>query len=153
MSEHQQQALQFAMKLIGLRRRSVLEMRQKLQQKGYNTETCNFVIQELHNFQYLNDQQFAESYIRDRINLKPTSKKFLIFELKQKGISEHIITTTLEQLVDEQVEISMAKTLVKKKLRSFTLQSDTIKRAKLITYLMNKGFDFHIINIALQNLL
>ena len=73
------QALQFAMKLIGLRKRSVFEVTERLKKKGFKENIIKEILKELKNYKYLNDEQFAESYINDRMNFRPCGR-FLIMK-------------------------------------------------------------------------
>ena len=83
--EDKNQALKFAMKLLDIRKRSVFEIRKRLKQKEFEEEIINEVIKELFEYGYLNDEEFAEAYINDRINFNPRGSFLVKKELREKG--------------------------------------------------------------------
>ena len=51
------QALKFALKLLGIRKRSVFEMKERLRQKEFENNTIAEVIEELLEYKYLNSDE------------------------------------------------------------------------------------------------
>ncbi|MFA6096867.1 MAG: regulatory protein RecX [Candidatus Paceibacterota bacterium] len=150
--EEKNQAMMFAMKLIGLRRRSVFEIEERLKQKDYQEDIIATTIDELKKFRYLDDEAFAEAFIRDRINLRPCGKRMMGRELRAKGVSSGIIEEKLASLFDEQTEIELARRLVSKKMKVVKDGADKNKtRRKLSAFLASRGFSFDIISQALKN--
>lgn len=150
--DEKDKALQFAMKLIGLRRRSVFEIEERLKVKSYSEDIVSYVIEELKKFRYLDDEIFAESFINDRINLRPCGKRFIEKELRNKGISSEIIESKLGSMIDEEKELELAQRLILKKMRSITDGTDKNKiKRKLAAYLSTKGFSFDVIGQVLRN--
>lgn len=150
--EEKNQAMMFAMKLIGLRRRSVFEIEKRLSRKGYSERTIEEVLIELKKFKYLDDEIFAESFISDRINLKPCGKRLLEKDLKEKGVPSEIVRRKLELMIDDNLEIELAGRLVSKKMRLMKNDGDRNRaKRKLISHLASKGFSFDVIGQALKN--
>ncbi len=150
--EEKNKALRFAMKLIGLRRRSEFEIREKLKQKNFSEEIAEEAISELKKYKYLDDEKFAESYIRDRMNLSQRGKLLIKMELAKKGISENIIENKLDELLSFEKELELAEKIIAKKLRIIGEGYEKNKlRQKLSASLQNKGFSFDIISKALDN--
>lgn len=150
--EEKNKALQFAMKLIGLRRRSEFEIRERLKQKNFSEEISEETISELKKYKYLDDEKFAESYINDRINLRPCGKRLIKMELARKGVSENIIENKLDELLSFEKELELAEKIIAKKLRIIGEESEKNKlRQKLMASLQLKGFSFDIISKALDN--
>lgn len=146
-------ALKFAMKLIGLRRRSEAEIRSRLQERGTDEELEARVIEELYRFRYLDDESFAESYINDRIRFRPSGSLALRNELKRKGIRQDIIELKLEELFDEEKELATAESLTEKKLKTARTDDKKKLKAKMIFYLKSRGFSSQIIDQALRSTL
>ncbi|MDD5344390.1 MAG: regulatory protein RecX [Smithella sp.] len=150
--EEKDLAMQFAMKLIGLRRRSVFEIEKRLKEKSYPGDIISYVIEELKKFKYLDDEAFAESFIYDRINLRPCGKRMIERELRNKGVSSEIIGEKIASLLDEKTELELAERLISKKMRTLKKSDDKNKaRRKLSAYLASKGFSFDTIGQALRN--
>lgn len=147
------EALKFAMKLIGIRRRSVFEIKQRLAEKGFNKEIIEKTMAELSRFKYLDDELFAESYINDRLNFRPVGKFVIAHELAQKGIDKKIIDSKLNEALDDSKQIELAQKLLQKKIRTMPLQDlkENKNRLKLINYLKSRGFSGMIISQAIKN--
>ena len=135
------QALKFAMKLIGLRRRSVFEIKKRLAQKGFAEDVIAETIEELNKFRYLNDEAFAESYINDRMNFRPCGRFLVKRELKQRGVADDIIERKTEELFPPEKELELAKKLAEKKMRIVGESEDKEKvRRKIKNFLEQRGF-------------
>lgn len=151
--EERNQTLKFAMKLIGLRRRSVFEIDKRMKEKNYGKEVREEVIQELFRFGYLDDEQFAESYINDRINFRPAGRFLIKMELKKRGINDKIIEEKLNELLDREKEIKLAEKLTRKRIDGLDPANSQKDRIKLGNYLKARGFSGEIISQAIKNAL
>jgi regulatory protein len=149
--EEKNKAMKFAMKLIGLRRRSESEIRRRLKDKKYGENLIEDVMEELKKWEYLDDEKFAESYINDRINFRPAGKFLIKMELKTKGISEKIINKKLNEIVSDEKELEMAQGLVKKRIDGLDPKDSQKDRVKLMNYLKTRGFSGAIISQAMKN--
>lgn len=149
--DNKNDALKFAMKLIGLRRRSEAEIRQRLEGKGCDAALTEETVVELYRYKYLDDEAFAESYINDRMNFRPAGRFVLKSELKKKGINESIIEDKLAELTDGKKELEMAEKLIEKKLRMSGPKDEKKLQGRIIYYLQSRGFSSEIISQAMKN--
>lgn len=101
------------------------------------------LISKLEKLELLNDEKFALWWTEQRINFKSKSKNAIKFELLQKGINSKIIDKVLNETdIDE---LSMAKKLSEKKLRSLMKYDEETKKKKLTNFLKSKGYGWNII--------
>ena len=150
--ETKNEALKFAMKLLGLRKRSVFEIENRLQKKGYETDIIKQVLEDLNRYKYIDDKAFAESYINDRMNFRPCGRFLIKKELKEKGIAENIIERKITELISEEREIYSAQKLAQRKLKTIRDKTDKNKEIqKVKLYLQTKGYSFDIISQAIEN--
>ncbi|MDD3006604.1 MAG: regulatory protein RecX [Candidatus Pacebacteria bacterium] len=149
--ETKNDALKFAMKLIGLRRRSEAEIRQRLEAKGCDTALTEETVAELYRYKYLNDEMFAESYINDRINFRPAGRFAITNELKKKGIAPNIIKDKLDELMDKTKELELAEKLVEKKIRTSGTTDEKKLRSRIVYHLQSRGFSAAIASQAMKN--
>ena len=150
--ENKNQALKFAMKLLDIRKRSVFEMKNRLRRKEFEEEIINEVIKELFEYGYLNDEEFAEAYINDRINFNPRGSFLVKKELREKGIAENIVNEKIKELFPEEKEMELAKKAAEKKKE--TLNKDLEKNKiyqKTGSYLQGKGYSAYIIREVLED--
>jgi len=149
--DNKNQALKFAIKLLGVRKRSVFEMKNRLKRKEFENSVVDEVIKELFEYKYLNDAEFAEAYINDRINFNPRGSFLVKKELKEKGVAENIINQKTKELFPEEKEMELAKKAAEKKIK--TLNKDLEKNKiyqKVGSYLQAKGYASWIIREVLN---
>lgn len=146
-------ALKLAMKLIGLRRRSEIEIRERLREKGCDEALAEETVSELYKFGYLDDPAFAESYINDRIRFRPAGSFLIRLELQKKGIAHDIIEEKLSELLSAKDELSLARKLLEKKMRTSPPKDGDKVKAKLAFYLRSRGFSPQVINEAIRDIL
>lgn len=149
--DNKNDTLKFAMKLIGLRRRSEVEIRQRLEDKGCDAALTEETVAELYRYKYLDDEAFTESYINDRMNFRPAGRFVLKNELKKKGIAESIIEDKLAELMGGEKELEMAERLVEKKMRMSQPKDEKKMRDRIIYHLQSRGFSSEIISQAMKN--
>ncbi|MEK9195879.1 MAG: RecX family transcriptional regulator [Patescibacteria group bacterium] len=86
-----------SLNMISRRPRSIWEMRQYLKQKDYDDNVIDEILNKLSNRKYLDDEKFAEAWVRDRRALKKTSKRRLQQELRAKRVSDTVIQKVLAE--------------------------------------------------------
>lgn len=89
-----------AMRILGMRQHSVAELKKKLEQREYSEQSIAKVIAEMLSARYLNDTEFAISYIRSA-QMKLNGEARIRQELKQKGVSSNIIEEAYFELSNE----------------------------------------------------
>ena len=125
-----------ALDMLARRPRSVWEMKQYLIRKGYNNNMIELILNKLSKRGLLDDNKFAELWVKNRRQLKLISKRKLLQELQQKRISNSIISSVLtaEQINDTDA----LKDLISKK-SSLPRYQD---KQKLMSYLLRQGFSY-----------
>lgn len=100
---------------------------------------------------FLNEERFALSYTRGKFNLKKWGKIKIRQKLKQKKIPERLILLSFEE-IDEQDYIKSLEKIAENKWNSLKNESILIKKKKLISYLIQKGYEFELIQNAIDSL-
>jgi len=88
-----------ALNLLSRRPRSRKELKDRLYRKEFPGRAIQEVLDRMEQIGLLDDRAFAESYIRDRVRLKPRGSRALRAELAQKGVrdeAEAAIETVFE---------------------------------------------------------
>lgn len=131
--KNQVSALSRALKLLSRREFSVHELSQKLRQYHPQQEIETAISQCIEN-QWVDDQRFAECYIRTRYMAGYGPRRILL-ELQQKGITQNLAR---ESLVNAHLNWldSLRRWIDKKKL-SIDNPADQLK---LQQFLLRKGF-------------
>lgn len=128
-----------ALDLISRRPRSEKEIRDYGFKKKWSAENTARVIARLREKKYLNDENFAQSFVRSRANLKNWSQRRLKMELAKKGISPDLTAKVLAENVEFDEEISL-KNLIKKKRAHYSGDQQ-----KFANYLIRQGFSFDLV--------
>lgn len=132
-----------ALRYLSYRARTVMEVKGKLTEKGFNTEVIYAVIAFLKEYKFVDDNAFARMWIRNRTTLKPAGRRRIINELFQKGIDKDTIDCNISELLPEKEE-QLAADLVEKKLRR-----TAFSYKKLEGFLARRGFNPEIIRKVL----
>jgi regulatory protein len=131
--------------LIARRPRSAQEIRTYLKGKKLADEDIEQIIIKLESRGYLNDPDFARRWVESRNQVKPTSKRILAQELKQKGLASEIIDdVTSEGQVDD---LGALKRVIETKQKQSRYQD----KSKLMQYLARKGFNYSDIKKVLES--
>ena len=133
-----------ALAYVARRMRSTYELTDYFRRKGYNEALSKIILEKLTKLGLVDDQKFAEAWVRNRRLLKPVSRRRLVQELRQKRIGADIIEQVLiEDGADEQ---SVLRELVVRKRRQTKYQDNL----KLMQYLARQGFGYEDIKLALS---
>jgi len=127
--------------------RTEAQLREKLLQGGYPESVAKEALAYVKSFGYLNDVEYARSFIEGRKNRK--SRKELYAALCQKGIAREDVNQALEEYYDGEASKAAIESLLrKKKFNSDT--ADYTQKQKIAGYLMRKGFKYDEIRQVME---
>lgn len=149
-TEEQKKANNYAMMLLSYRPRSQKEIKDKMKQKGYDSEVIDKTLQLLKEYNYINDEDFAKEYIK--LKSKKYGSKRIKIELSRKGIKEEIINDVLHEEIDYDSEYNIALEHAEKKIRAYKGDERDAVYRKLGSYLQRRGFSYDIVSKILREL-
>src|SRR5690554_902366 len=126
------------------------EVYQKLRNYGLDDKDTNALIAHLIEYDFLNEQRFANSFVSGKYRIKKWGRNKIIAHLKQKNIPERCIDHALKE-IDPEEYLNHLETLAKKKWKEKKGTSFEIK-VKVQHYLASKGYEFELIYTVLENL-
>ncbi|MCI8884850.1 MAG: regulatory protein RecX [Dorea sp.] len=136
-----------ALHLLNDMGRTEAQLRRKLTTGGYTEEAAEEAIAYVKSFGYLNDWEYARSFIEGRKNRK--SRRELGAALCQKGIGREEAERALEEFYDTEDSEAAVRELLRKK--KFDLKTaDYVQTQKMAGYLMRKGFRYDEIRRVLE---
>ena len=100
---------------------------------------------------FVNDERFAKSFVRGKINQSGWGLNKIRFHLVQKGIAKEIIDEALEQ-TDEEVYRQRLIDILRVKAKSVKAETEFEKKRKLAAFAMQKGFEGPLVWEVLKEL-
>ena len=140
-------ARECALSLLEYRDRTEQELRQKLSEREYSEDEIEETVLFLKEYRYLDDESYAERFIRAQSDKK--SARQIKAALERKGIDRETISACLEEEpVDEESQVRAF--LEKKGYRAGErLEADVYRR--LTSALARRGFSWDVIRRAMEN--
>jgi regulatory protein len=140
-----------ALRLLAVRPRSEKELRDRLRQKDYAPETIDAVLERVRGWGYLDDADFAQRWVANRIEHRPRGRRLLEQELRQKGIDRDTISDTLEEA--DLDETAAAIELAEKSAARLRALEPDVARRRLTGQLARRGFPYPAIKAAIDHVL
>ncbi|SMO60088.1 regulatory protein [Chryseobacterium rhizoplanae] len=117
------------------------EVEQKMREFLLIDEAKEEIILYLLKENYLNEERFTRSYIRGKFYIKHWGKTKIKMNLKQKQISERLISSCFDEIDDSDYEKTIRK-IFEGYYSKQTGLKEYQKKTKTIKYLMSKGFEY-----------
>ena len=152
LAEQKTKAYNYAVSVLSRSAKSEKELRTKMTDKGYELEFVNITIEKLKMNKYIDDDDYSDRFIHDKISFSKYGKRKLKEALHNKGIDRQIIEEKLS-LISTEDEISRAYELGEKKIRSLTKEDNSKKYMKLSNFLIGKGFEYETVKKVVSKLL
>lgn len=130
------------LQFLGYRFRSKKEILIKLTSKKISKSTIDALIAKYEAKDFINDENFAESYILDLITHHPQGNFAIKQKLKQRGISNEIIKRLSEEYLSGETEHEMAVKELSKRKTKFMKLEPRERRNKALAFLQRKGFSY-----------
>ncbi|MFG6120707.1 recombination regulator RecX [Thalassobacillus sp. B23F22_16] len=146
-----QKSYTLAIHYLSYRMRSEKEIRDYLDKKETDPEQIDVIVARLYKEKLLNDQKFANSLVRSRINTSSKGPLMIKKDLIEKGVSAAKAEEALTNYsFEDQYEKAMK--FAEKKLRSGGKKSFRQQVQNLQQTLMQKGFTKDVVQEVIANL-
>ena len=139
-----------ALHFLSFRSRSIQETRDYLTRKGCSPELTSAVLRRLEEEGYLDDARFCREWLENRSAFRPRGVSLIKAELRQKGVSNEVIETSLAQadLQESELALKAAQRVVG---RYAALPQETF-RLRLGAFLQRRGFSFAVASSTVRRL-
>jgi len=148
-SDDFQRCMNVAIRYLSYRPRSKSEIRIKLQQRGFDSQSIESTLLKLRKQGLVDDMNFVQFWKDTRQSFSPRSQRLTKLELKQKGVDKDIIDRIVGDLDDNDSAYRAAVN----KTRSLSLSDSQLFRRRLGEYLKRRGFDYQVINHTIERIL
>lgn len=137
-----------AIKMISRRLRSEYEIKKYLDKCMVTEVDRDKIIETLKRIGLIDDYRFAKAYTNDKINLSLDGPYKISRSLGEFKVDNSIISEVISS-IDENIVLEHLNKVINKKVSSNTKYSEFILKQKLMTYLINLGYDRGMINSVL----
>ncbi len=134
-----------ALRLLGVRARSRAELLSRLREKDFPAEEIDSVMVRLDRAGLLDDEDFAEQWVRSRHLHSGKGRTALRHELRHKGVEQVVIEQALSQVDDDAERDRAAELLRRKTIRLGS--EDVVDRGdrdnhtrRLVSMLVRRGY-------------
>ena len=138
-----QTALDKALTHISASMKTDRDVRDFLRRKGYLQDVCDYVVEKMKGYGYLDDEAYARAYAESMGKRK--GSRLIRMELKRKGVSDAALAS-----LPETGERDAAEGVLRKYLRGKEMDAATVRKA--YAHLLSKGFDYDTARAALERL-
>jgi regulatory protein len=138
---------------MGPRTRRQLE--DKLRERGCQHDVAARVLDRMGEVGLVDDEAYAEMFVRSRQETKGLASEALRHELRAKGVADEVVAAALEE-IDPEREREQARTLVARRLRTMRGLDREVQTRRLAAFLARKGYGagvaYQVIREALDDL-
>jgi len=143
-----QRCLNVATRYLSYRPRSESELRERLCQRGFDSDSVEVVLGRLREQGLVNDVDFAQFWQGNRQSFSPRSRWLTRRELRRKGVAEEII----DQVVSAASDDDSAYRAALGRARRLPVSDYQGFRRRLGGYLKRRGFSYGVINNTVEQL-
>ena len=146
-----------AMRILGHRFNSELELRRKLTSKRFERDVINETIEKLRGEKWLDDERFAAAFVRTRM-AKKIGRDRIRRELFAAGVANDIAEKVIRENADADREREDLAAVATKRIQQLQRRhgDDVLEtpegRKKLAAYLLKQGYDFALIRAVIKEL-
>jgi regulatory protein len=144
-----EKAYERAVKYLGQRPRSSVEIRRYLAEKEVEPTAIDEALTRLESQGYVDDLAFARYWVANRQQFRPRGTRALRFELREKGVPAAVIDEVLTGFDTSEVAYQAAQDKARR-LRGLDRRAF---REKLGSYLVRRGFDYETARAVTDRLL
>ena len=145
---HFYRCLNAATHFLGYRPRSESELRQRLVQRGFQSDVVEAVIARLKEQNLVDDVAFAQFWKENRDTFSPRSQWLTGLELRRKGVPDDIISTVVSDVDDDDSAYRAALS----RARRLPLSDYQTFHRRLGDFLKRRGFSYGVITQTVQRL-
>lgn len=140
-----------AIHYLSYRMRTREELRRYLLKKEFDMAAVDHVLIRLEDEKHLDDDAFAEAFVRTRMKLSTKGPLLVTKEMKELGLNKGVIDKALALYSKETQLENAEKYLSKKNVSSSSKRSNREQQQRSVSLLLQRGFSHEVAQVTLQN--
>jgi regulatory protein len=133
-----------AVRFLGVRPRSVSEIKRHLRTKRFDDDAQDNAIDQLRAQGYIDDEAFARYWVEQRAKFRPKGQRAIVSELIQKGVARETIDLVLGE-ADPDTETKRARESIRRPMTRWLSMTENERKRKIHQYLAARGFSYDVI--------
>ena len=133
-----------AVRYLGSRPRSVLEIKRHLRTKRFDDVAQDKAIDQLRAQRYIDDEAFARYWVEQRLRFRPKGDRAMVSELMAKGVARETIDIVIGE-ADPNAETERARAAIRRPMTRWLAMEDRERKRKIHQYLAARGFGYDVI--------
>lgn len=143
--------LEKMVKYCAYQERCMKDVKDKLEAIDMPQEDRIVILRTLFSEGFVDDERFANAFVRGKINQNGWGLNKIRYQLIQKEIDKEIIKEALGQIDEKKYRQRLIEVL-KAKAKTIKAENDYEKKRKLAAYAMQKGFEASLVWEVLKDL-
>jgi len=125
-------------------------IRERLLEDGFSLESIDTVLDQMSRQDLYSDRHYARAWCRDCLAGKDVGRRYLVDKLRRKQVAVSIAQEAVSEILGSDDECERAERAAAKRWRRITGPVDRKAEAKLVRFLMGRGFDASLANRAVR---
>lgn len=151
MNDQEKQALSKCMAICSKAEKCISDIQKKLNEWEIDPSESQKIISQLVTEKFIDEERYANYYVRDKFRFNQWGKVKIAFQLKMKKISAQTIQQALDE-IDAEAYNNLLRKLLQDKIRKTKFKNNFDRKAKLYNFATSKGFEFDIISKILNEI-
>lgn len=143
-------AKDLALRFLGVRAYTRREILGKLQRRKLNPQGIKIALAELERLGIINDMEFSQRFVEERMRLRPRGPQMLALELQRRGVDGQTVSQILKEafaLVDLE---GVALELLRNRQRIYQELDRKKAFSRMFGFLVRRGFNASISRKAVE---
>ncbi len=129
----------------------ILEVEEKLAAWGVSSGDKQKILDRLIAEDFINEKRFCSYFVKDKFRFNKWGKIKISYIMRQKGLSNELISNALATIDDGEYEELLAS-ILKTKLVGLKYEYEYEKQGKLYRFAQSRGFESNVIDRALRTI-
>jgi regulatory protein len=140
-----------ALRFLKIRPRSIAELKEKLEVKGFSSTEIEKTVLDLLASGLLDDRAFTKSWINYRL-ARPFGFRRIVQELKAKGIDQEIIEQAIAEIQGSYNPQEVAQQLAQRRWQRLPAIDSEKKKKRVLDFLLRRGFEAEVVMKTIKKL-
>lgn len=135
-------AFTLAVRLLSRCDRSIAQLRQKLEQRGFSATEIDAAIERCCDYNYLDDRRYATARVRSLMRSGKGVGARVFADLRRRGIDETLAREVLDKVTEEFCLDHLLQSELARRFPTFSYARATEKeRRRVISFFQRRGFN------------